>query len=577
MRDYFEAEMRLLHEAAQEFAEAHPEQARQLNLKSLKDRDPYVERLLEGTAYLTAQIRQRIDDDYPELCDNLLAQVSPTLTQVFPSASITQFTPRSGQLQQAYVIPKGSRVSSKPVGEEHIACHFQTCYPVTVNPIDFKSCEAVESNSGGTIIRLNFMTHPGVSLDKLDFTAFKLFLHADPSVALNLYFALAAKLKSARVVFSNSDKQQTIQLGGQDAISPCHLDYDETLLKHSGRDFAGFQVLQEYFALQEKYLFVTINQLDKIKFPENSNEFTVELHTQHLFTADTPITKNNFQLHCTPVINLYEMDGEPIQHEHKRREYPVYANSNHREGLLVHSVDNVIAIDTQTGERSEYHSLQNFKQRQDHAPYYQINRHDNGIFFDRHYLSIGGEKTISPKTISSRLSVSNGLYPRRYLKEQSICMGSEAIPAYISISNITRPSVLLRPPKRRNYQWTLLSHLSLSLSSLSNREDLLQILSTYDWTDDSISQQRIEAIQDIQIKTIDKIVKGAMLRGVELRLTINDEAFRNTAEVYLFGTVLHQFFNMYAAINCFVQTHIHCYPSNQEFSWQAKLGQNPLI
>ncbi|MEJ2073015.1 MAG: type VI secretion system baseplate subunit TssF [Reinekea sp.] len=71
-REYFEAEMRSLQDLAQEFAEAYPEQASMLNLNTVKDRDPYVERLLEGMAFLTSQIRHRLDDSIPEISQALL-------------------------------------------------------------------------------------------------------------------------------------------------------------------------------------------------------------------------------------------------------------------------------------------------------------------------------------------------------------------------------------------------------------------------------------------------------------------------------------------------------------------------
>src|SRR5579871_1595468 len=104
MKKYFETEMRCLRESAQAFAEAYPEQAAMLNLTAWHDQDPYIERLLEGVAYLTAQIRQRIDDDIPDFCETLLAQLAPDLLRPFPSATIMQFNSRAGQLTKTYLL-----------------------------------------------------------------------------------------------------------------------------------------------------------------------------------------------------------------------------------------------------------------------------------------------------------------------------------------------------------------------------------------------------------------------------------------------------------------------------------------
>jgi type VI secretion system protein ImpG len=62
---YFDAEMRYLREAGQEFAQAFPDRAAQLNLDKPGARDPYVERLFEGFAFLMGRLREKLDDDFP--------------------------------------------------------------------------------------------------------------------------------------------------------------------------------------------------------------------------------------------------------------------------------------------------------------------------------------------------------------------------------------------------------------------------------------------------------------------------------------------------------------------------------
>jgi type VI protein secretion system component VasA len=61
IKHYFDEEMRYLQKAGQDFAQEHPDAARRLSLGEAEDRDPYVERLLEGFAFLTGRIRQTLD------------------------------------------------------------------------------------------------------------------------------------------------------------------------------------------------------------------------------------------------------------------------------------------------------------------------------------------------------------------------------------------------------------------------------------------------------------------------------------------------------------------------------------
>ncbi|MGH8409629.1 MAG: type VI secretion system baseplate subunit TssF, partial [Pseudomonas sp.] len=74
---YFDAEMRYLREAGKEFAEAFPDRAAQLNLDKQGARDPSVERLFEGFAFLMGRLREKLDDDLPELTEGLVSLLWP--------------------------------------------------------------------------------------------------------------------------------------------------------------------------------------------------------------------------------------------------------------------------------------------------------------------------------------------------------------------------------------------------------------------------------------------------------------------------------------------------------------------
>lgn len=87
---YYEAEMRYLREAGKEFARAHPDRAAMLNLDKPGARDPYVERLFEGFAFLMGRLREKLDDDLPELTEGLVSLLYCTICRLsrrLPSSS----------------------------------------------------------------------------------------------------------------------------------------------------------------------------------------------------------------------------------------------------------------------------------------------------------------------------------------------------------------------------------------------------------------------------------------------------------------------------------------------------------
>ena len=83
---YYEEELRYLYDSGKEFARAHPDRAQFLNIDAVGDRDPYVERLFEGFAFLAGRIREKLDDSFPELTEGLINLLWPHFSHVIPSS-----------------------------------------------------------------------------------------------------------------------------------------------------------------------------------------------------------------------------------------------------------------------------------------------------------------------------------------------------------------------------------------------------------------------------------------------------------------------------------------------------------
>jgi type VI secretion system protein ImpG len=177
--------------------------------------------------------------------------------------------------------------------------------------------------------------------------------------------------------------------------------------------------------------------------------------------------------------------------------------------------------------------------------------------------AVSGEAPLAPLSYSEL---------RGYLRENDIKAGSENFPSYTALGNITRPSPLRRLPGRHRYQWDLVSHLSLNYSSITQLDMLQRMLRLYDWTDDEQNQRRIDGIRQVEVMPVEGLQRGALLRGMEIRLLLHEDHYRSRADIHLFGHVLHHFFSMYASVNSFVQTRIQCHPSNKVMTWEPLPG-----
>src|SRR5436305_11200911 len=96
---YYNRELSYIRRHAARFAEAHPKIAARLRLGPDASEDPHVERLVQAFAYLSARIRHKLDDDFPELSDALLGVLYPHYQLPIPSLSTVQFALDPGQAE----------------------------------------------------------------------------------------------------------------------------------------------------------------------------------------------------------------------------------------------------------------------------------------------------------------------------------------------------------------------------------------------------------------------------------------------------------------------------------------------
>jgi len=123
---YYEDELSYLRELGEQFARANPKLASFLGRES---DDPDVERMLEAFAFLTGRLRQRLDDELPELATNLLQLVNPQLLKPIPPMTMISFRPKPGAGTERLEVPRNTTIASQSVkGSE---CLFTTRYLVS--------------------------------------------------------------------------------------------------------------------------------------------------------------------------------------------------------------------------------------------------------------------------------------------------------------------------------------------------------------------------------------------------------------------------------------------------------------
>jgi len=108
--DYYRENLDHIRGIASEFAAEFPKIAARLALSEQNCQDPYVERLLEGAAFLAARVENKLDSGFPRLLETVLSSASPLAACPVPSYAVLQLKPDPGdeRLRGGVTVPAGT-------------------------------------------------------------------------------------------------------------------------------------------------------------------------------------------------------------------------------------------------------------------------------------------------------------------------------------------------------------------------------------------------------------------------------------------------------------------------------------
>jgi type VI secretion system protein ImpG len=577
---YYQDELTYLREMGREFSRDYPAVA---HLLSERGSDPDVERLLEGFAFLTARVRHKLDDEFPEITHGLLNLLWPHYLRPVPSLSVLEFKPVPGAVRETVRIPRGTEVASLPV--EGTRCRFRTCYDVDLLPVELTTVELEESSGAPLTLRLGFQMAEGASLKQLAAESLRLYFGGERESAGLLYLWINRHLKE--IVCRGF-------LGGMPAghvtlpassVTPGGFSEGEALLPYPEISFAGFRLLQEYFALPAKFMFVDLHGLQKISQLEAGGAFELQFKFKARPERIPRLKRDDVSLACTPVINLFPHTADPIRLEHSRVDYrvrPASVNALHYE---VYSIDRVSGWAEGQVRAREYASFDAFTHGaagDREAIYYHtrlrpaLTAEGTDTFIS--FVSEQQAHALPPtETVSIDLTCTNRNLPV-HLRVGDICQATSSSPELATFRNITGATASVRPPLDQGLHWRLLSHLALNYLSLADIESLRSILEIYDFQalyDRQAAREnelRLDSIQRLSTQPLDWLMKGVPIRGTSIEMELQETNFAGEGDMFLFGTVLNEFFALYASLNSFTRLTIRGAKQREVYQWAPRLG-----
>lgn len=342
--------------------------------------------------------------------------------------------------------------------------------------------------------------------------------------------------------------------------------------------------MQEYLSFRPKFWCVDLMGLERLPPADGLNRFSVEIHFDRSYPQDKGFGLENLRLFCAPAINLFAMDAEPVRVEGFLSEYRLTASVRHRRSVEIYDVQEVVGMEDVTGTRHEYVPFFAHQQNRTSGRYYTTRRRLGPAGTPDVYLSLSAgsleqEAGIRPETLSLRVRATNGSLPKERLREGMVNELAPDAPPIVRASNLSAPTLILYPPTAEDpdYFWNLISHLSFNYMSAASRDALLGLLQLYDWTATEANRRRVAGIRDVSWEGKEEMYRGAIMRGAEVTVKIDERTFPEEGDVRLFGLVLSTFLSQAATINSFVHLKIVLQPSGKEFQWRPRRGSMPIL
>ncbi len=568
---YYQKELAKLRDLGAEFARRHPALA---PLLAGQSSDPDVERILEGTAFLTGLMHRRLDDDFPEIIQSLFQLIYPHYLKPLPSAAMIHFSPKRG-LMERLTVPAGTALDSVKLGGE--SCTFTTSGGLDLTPLAIGEVAFTARPGRRSLLGLEFKSGPG--LDQLSLPSVRLYLAGEINAAMQRYFYFFTRLAEIRVRPKSGGSASILP---KNSLRPVGFGESEGLLPYPERSFPGYRLLQEYFILPEKFLFLDIG-LEGWSERGSGDEFVLEFAFEDLAVEEIAMRKEHFLLHVVPAVNLFPQDADPIPLDHRQSEYRVRVSGG-GQGRTVHSVLSVHGLVHNTLETVEYLPFEMFNPQSRARPVYSL-RYDPSPLDGAAELALTvaypASRSVQTETLSLKTLCTNGSLPES-LRPGDVRVPTDTSPALADFVNLAPPTAPSAPPLGHNLLWRLLSHLFLNYLSVATADNLRAMLKLYifsntrDKAQAVANSKRVEAIVDLKAESCRRFLKGRLHRGRHIDLTLDPQGFSGPGDLYLFGSVLDSFLAGYAGVNSFTRLTVSDSLKRDVISWPEKLGDRFL-
>jgi len=616
---HYNHELQHLREMGAEFAKQFPKIAARLTMDGVEVADPYVERLLEGTAFLAARVQLKINEEFPRFTQRMLQIVHPHALDPTPSMLVAQLDPEleNPALKTGALVPRGTAMTGRKPPGETAACEFRTGQEVTLWPVrigqvkylahpgDLPLAGLSYARRVKGALRLKLKTGGGAMFSQLPMDKLRLYFGGGEEIAFKLHELVTGNVLGVAI----SDGKRTggqREVLGAGAVSLVGFDDEDALLPLTLRSFQGYRLLREYYAFPQRFLFADIDGLAPVlaKFAATEIEIDILL-SDSVAALEQQVSEENVLLNCVPAINLFPKRAGRTLVSDGSYDFHVVVDRARPLDFEVHSLIDVRGFTSGNDGEQVFHPLYAAYHNEPGGTdaFYAVQREP------RLMSESGKRKGFRSSYIGSEVFVSivdrnEAPWPKelKQLAFNTLCSnrdlpllmptgsargdldleGSALVARVRCVKGPSRPHA---PNFDSGFHWRAINQLSLSYLSLLDTSPeegaaaLRSLLGLNAPADDAATRNQIAGVVSVKSEQVVRRLPMpgpiAFGRGLKVDVSVDELAFSG-ASAYLLGCVLDVFFARYVSINSVVETTLTSSSRGLIYHGPPRCGARPI-
>jgi type VI secretion system protein ImpG len=563
-REYYTRELIKLRRGTKSFSQDHPALAPQLANDAT---DPDVERLLEGFAYLTAQLQEKLDDEFPQIIHALTEVFFPRYLRPVPCSTMVQFFPAVKAGKQINM-GKHAQIISQPInGKQYV---FRTVAPLTVAPLILDKTAYIVAEKGGYKLQLDF-TCLGLTVTHWQSDALLLYANGSFDEGSNLLFLLQQYCHKISVKTSDTNEFYL----PEDSLYLLQFSPDQMIDRDLQIDVPSRKMLRDYLTFPQQYLLFQINNLTKWQTRGTTNNFSLTFYLNeipHWFNRET----THIAINVIPATNIFYESAQPIVFDQKLSEYRITIDSRDVEQKFIYKVEDVSGSDNDNTVVQFIpfsHAIHNLTLLNS----YQLHYYPSHLTKDVNwYISLArlapNQDSNTVITLHQGLLCSNGSFAEKVTT--GLLDVPFSIPGNMRVTNLHSASKYYPLQLDDAQLWNFLSLLSYNLfaaADLNLFREILRLEAKFlRGFDLKILEKKLTSITEFIINHSDRLYYDAVIVGYDVQFNCDLEGFSSRGDIFIFFSVIEYYFVNQLPFNTYLKQTVKINDTGEVIQWKAR-------